>query len=202
MNTTFLLLVLIASMVMLVNQPVQASDNLYQQGRIKKQLRDDDKDGVINMRDRCRNTPSDDSAIDIYGCTINVKLLLSVELAILFDTGKFDVKLPYYHEIQKVADFLRVHPNAKVHIEGHTDNVGDESYNKELSLNRAQSVANVLTSYFKVDPARVTYKGYGEEQPIADNSTAEGRSRNRRVMAEVFSRAKKDVKRWDIYQGE
>ncbi|MEO9654278.1 OmpA family protein [Marinomonas sp.] len=202
MNTPFYLLACALSVTMLIIQPVQASEVFLEQGHIQEQLHDDDRDGVINIRDRCQNTPISDSAIDIYGCTIDSKLLLSVELAILFETGKYDVKRDYYQEIQKIADFLRVHPNTKAHIEGHTDDVGNDVYNKELSLERAEAVAKVLTSYFQVDSARVTFKGYGEEQPIADNTSAEGRSRNRRVMAEVFSRARYDVKRWDIYAGE
>lgn len=202
MNTSSYLLACALSVTMLITQSVHASEVFLNQNNIQEQLHDDDKDGVINMRDRCKDTPQNDSAIDIYGCTVDSKLLLSVELAILFETGKYDVKRRYYPEIQKVADFLRVHPNTKAHIEGHTDDVGNDAYNKELSLHRAEAVAKVLTSYFQVDPARVAFKGYGEERPIADNLTVEGRSKNRRVMAEVFSRARFDVKRWDIYEGE
>lgn len=195
-HTLLILVVLSLSHLAIASDILQGSDSIHYQ------LQDDDKDGVINSRDRCENTPAGGIAIDIYGCSINSKLLLSVELAILFDTGKYDVKPVYYDEIQKISDFLNVHPNTKTYIEGHTDNVGDEEYNQKLSLNRAAAVAEVLVKHFHIDPTRVVSKGYGESQPRADNNTSAGRAENRRVMAEVYSRARHDVKRWNIYDGE
>jgi outer membrane protein OmpA-like peptidoglycan-associated protein len=66
-------------------------------------------------------------------------------------------------------------------IDGHTDNVGSEQYNARLSLRRAISVGAHIVNHEGIDPARIFVKGFGQEQPIADNDSAEGRAANRRV---------------------
>ncbi len=82
--------------------------------------------------------------------------------------------------LRRVAESLRGQPGVRVEIAGHTDNVGSADYNQSLSQRRAESVVNFLVSE-GVDRGRLTARGYGETQPEADNSTADGRSRNRRV---------------------
>ena len=79
-----------------------------------------------------------------------------------------------------VAERLRANPNVGVRIEGHTDSVGSDSYNKQLSQERAASVARFLASQ-GVQPNRMRAIGYGEEKPIATNNTRAGRAQNRRV---------------------
>ena len=79
-----------------------------------------------------------------------------------------------------MLDYLQKNPKVKIHIEGHTDNVGDKEYNQELSQNRAKEVCNYLQDR-GVSPKRLTYKGYGESSPITTNKTEEGRSKNRRT---------------------
>ena len=75
---------------------------------------------------------------------------------------------------------LQDNPDWKVHVEGYTDSTGSKSANEALSRRRAESVANWLAEH-GVDRSRLTSKGYGEEYPVADNSTDEGRGKNRRV---------------------
>ena len=104
-----------------------------------------------------------------------------------------------FPEVKKLADFLRSNPDSSVVIEGHTDDVGNDEYNLNLSQNRANAIAAVLVDSFKIRASRVKGVGYGETKPIADNSTAAGREQNRRVVAEVFARQTADVKRWTIY---
>ncbi len=82
--------------------------------------------------------------------------------------------------LRQVAESLRGQPGVRVEIAGHTDNVGSAEYNQSLSQRRAESVVNFLVSE-GVDRSRLTARGYGEAQPEADNSTADGRARNRRV---------------------
>ena len=77
-------------------------------------------------------------------------------------------------------DILNEYPKALVEIQGHTDDVGDDTENKTLSQERADSVAEYLKGK-GIDAARLTSKGYGEEMPIADNKTRSGRDKNRRV---------------------
>jgi OOP family OmpA-OmpF porin len=70
-------------------------------------------------------------------------------------------------------------------IEGHTDSIGPAEYNMRLSERRAESVKDYLTDKLDIDASRLDTKGYGESRPVADNSTKEGRQKNRRVIGVV-----------------
>jgi len=172
--------------------------SLYGNKMTQHHLKDDDKDGVINIRDKCANTPIH-AAIDNYGCHKSNSKLLSVELKILFASNRYEVQPRYYGEIKKLADFMRDNPGSSVIIEGHTDNVGNELLNQSLSKNRAQAIATILTSTFRVAKSRVQAIGYGENRPIANNDSIEGKGKNRRVVAEVFAQSTVDINKWDIY---
>ena len=80
--------------------------------------------------------------------------------------------------------FLKENSDKRVDLEGHTDSIGTEQYNQGLSERRAASVKDYLTKR-DVDAGRITTRGFGETKPIADNKTAEGRSKNRRVEIKV-----------------
>ena len=108
-----------------------------------------------------------------------------------FDTGKAIVKPAYYKEIEGVADVLKKYPDLKIVVEGHTDNVGGEKYNLNLSQKRAEAVKAVMVNNFKIASDRITAKGFGFSNPLADNSTKEGRQQNRRVEAAVEYTVKK-----------
>jgi outer membrane protein OmpA-like peptidoglycan-associated protein len=110
---------------------------------------------------------------------------LSIKLAVQFDTNSDVVKEAYLGEIIKLADVMNQHSNTKVVIEGHTDNRGNDQFNKNLSQRRAQSVRNILVQKFGIAEDRVAFVGYGEERPVAENATEQGRITNRRVMAEI-----------------
>lgn len=99
---------------------------------------------------------------------------------VLFDTGRSDLKSGSRRDIQQLAGFLENNLERKVRIEGFTDTVGSESLNQALSERRADSVASALIQQ-GVDPARISTQGYGEEFPVAGNSTASSRQLNRRV---------------------
>lgn len=100
---------------------------------------------------------------------------------ILFDTGKSDIKPESTPTLKEIAAALKGHPELKVEIQGHTDNVGAAAANQALSDARAAAVKTALVSQFGVDAAQLTTKGYGDTKPVADNKTAEGRQNNRRV---------------------
>jgi len=107
-----------------------------------------------------------------------------------FDFDKDTIKRKYRQELKKFADVMKAHPNLKVVIEGHTDNVGNRNYNVRLSTSRARAVKSYLIKHFGIEEARLKAKGYGMTKPIASNKTAAGRQQNRRVEAvvEYFNR--------------
>ncbi|MDF3076511.1 MAG: OmpA/MotB domain protein [Sphingobacteriaceae bacterium] len=104
---------------------------------------------------------------------------------VFFETNKFTLLPESKVELQQLISFLNTNPKASIEISGHTDNVGDDKANQLLSQNRAKEVYNFLSAN-KIPPARLVYKGYGETQPIADNSTEEGRQMNRRTEFKIF----------------
>ncbi|MET0069504.1 MAG: OmpA family protein [Candidatus Thiodiazotropha sp.] len=99
---------------------------------------------------------------------------------VLFSTGKTDLLPGAKSTIEKLASFLAEYPDKTVLVEGHTDNVGTDAFNQDLSERRAISVKNALMQA-GVDGSRIDTMGLGESQPITDNSTSAGRLKNRRV---------------------
>jgi len=89
--------------------------------------------------------------------------------------------------LQKLVEFLNVNPTVHIEISGHTDNVGNDQLNQTLSENRAKAVYQYLISS-QVNPARLVYKGYGKTQPIAPNTTDEGRQKNRRTEFMIIAK--------------
>jgi outer membrane protein OmpA-like peptidoglycan-associated protein len=100
---------------------------------------------------------------------------------ILFDTNKSDIKPESAETLREIAAMLEKNPTLKVHIVGHTDNVGDLAANLTLSKNRANAVVAALTTTHKVAAARLRADGVGPLAPVASNDTDAGRARNRRV---------------------
>jgi len=101
-------------------------------------------------------------------------------LYINFDTGKSNIKPESMSIIEQIAALLKAHPELKVSIEGHTDNVGTAQSNKALSTQRAKSVMNA-TVQKGIAATRLTALGWGQEKPLADNRSEEGKAKNRRV---------------------
>jgi OmpA-OmpF porin, OOP family len=105
-------------------------------------------------------------------------------LNIEFETGKADIPGRYHDDLARLADFMKEFPQVKGVIAGHTDNRGGKAYNDRLSERRAQSVRNYLVDKFGIEGSRLGVKGYGYSKPIATNATAEGRQKNRRIVAD------------------
>lgn len=105
---------------------------------------------------------------------------------IFFDHNKYELKEKSRTELQKVIRFLTENPGVKIEISGHTDNVGSEAYNQQLSEKRAEAVFVYLTKH-NIDPSRVVVQGYGATRPRADNDTEEGRSLNRRIEFRIIN---------------
>lgn len=108
---------------------------------------------------------------------------VSIALEVQFDTAKDVVKPQYDDQLKKVADFLKAYPASKAEIEGHTDNVGQAAYNKDLSQRRAAAVRQALINRFGCDGSRLSAAGYGPEKPLVANDTPANRAVNRRVVA-------------------
>ncbi len=145
---------------------------------------DSDGDGVADHKDQCPETPAG-ALVDENGCRKMLTENVAIKLHVTFDTNKADIKANFADQIAKVANFMRQYPDTQVVIEGHTDSMGAASYNQSLSQKRAQAVANSLVNDHNVNASRVSAKGYGEESPVADNATKEGRAQNRRVVAQI-----------------
>lgn len=103
-----------------------------------------------------------------------------IALYINFETGKADLKQDGVATVKEIATLLKSNPTLKLGVEGHTDNVGDAASNKKLSEARAKSVTAAIVAS-GVDAARLSAAGFGQEKPVADNRTEEGRAKNRRV---------------------
>ena len=104
---------------------------------------------------------------------------------ILFNSGNATLKSQSFESLDRFAELLRKNPNVRIEVSGHTDNTGSASLNKKLSKDRALTVKNYLVNK-GIEDERITYAGYGFEQPIAPNTTPEGREQNRRVEIKVI----------------
>jgi OOP family OmpA-OmpF porin len=100
---------------------------------------------------------------------------------ILFDTGKSNVKPESTPTLKQIAATLKQHPELKIEVQGHTDNVGKPDANLKLSQDRADAVKQALTTEYGVNAGQLSAKGYGDTKPASENKTPEGRANNRRV---------------------
>src|SRR6266850_1430851 len=99
---------------------------------------------------------------------------------VLFDTGSYTLKPGAREKLAKISGIVLAHSGLSLQIEGHTDSVGGDDFNQQLSERRADSVREFLAEQ-GVAPSSITARGFGKTQPVASNDTAEGRQRNRRV---------------------
>ena len=112
------------------------------------------------------------------------KLYVALPSGILFDVNKDEVKPSARDQVGRAAEVLVKYPDTYITVEGHTDSTGGAEYNQKLSERRASRVRDLLASR-GVAASRLSVRGYGETDPIADNGTAEGRQANRRVQLEI-----------------
>jgi OOP family OmpA-OmpF porin len=157
---------------------------------------DADKDGVCDGIDKCPNTPAT-VRVDKTGCPIEVSVreteLLDTGLIriqdINFDIGKAAIQAASFPILDDVGNILSKWPQLRIEIGGYTDNTGSEAFNQKLSEARADSVRSYLLTHFpNLQPDQLAAKGYGESNPIAPNTTALGRAKNRRVEFKVLNK--------------
>ena len=130
---------------------------------------------------------------DVTISKLKGKLTVSIVDSILFDSGEAVLKPDGEAVMRKIATILTEHPQIGIHVVGYTDNVPIRpaahsrfASNWELSTARALAAVHFLTEQTGVDPRRVGAVGYGEFRPVADNSTAEGRAKNRRIAITIL----------------
>ena len=142
---------------------------------------DTDGDGVSDINDRC---PTVKGTIANKGCPemaqADVKKIAVIASKIFFETNSAKLKPVSNAQLDGLVDILKRNDAVNLTIEGHTDNVGNDDYNMDLSHKRTESVRAYLISKGIAD-SRLTAIGYGETRPIGDNTKAAGRSQNRRV---------------------
>jgi OOP family OmpA-OmpF porin len=147
---------------------------------------DRDKDGISDGDDKCPDLPG---YVGNNGCPVVQKDIHDLaELAaknIFFVTGSYTILPKSYSSLDAIVRVLVDDANLKLNIEGHTDNVGSIQSNLILSDNRAKAVKVYLMSK-GIDEGRLNAKGYGESNPVAENKTAHGRAKNRRVQFELY----------------
>jgi OOP family OmpA-OmpF porin len=145
---------------------------------------DSDGDGVTDDRDRCPDTPRG-TRVDANGCPEPQavfepgKKTLVLE-GVTFATNSSQLTGESNAVLDRVAAALKANPDVRVEVGGHTDNTGTNAINRRLSKDRAKAVADYLVRK-GIAASRLESEGYGSKEPIADNGTADGRAKNRRV---------------------
>jgi outer membrane protein OmpA-like peptidoglycan-associated protein len=132
------------------------------------------------------------SGVDVTETDNGQAILVNLPDGVTFDVGSSTLKPAFRETLDKVAASLVEYPNSLVDVYGHTDSTGSDSFNQTLSENRAKTVMNYLVSK-GVPAARVRSQGFGETMPVADNGTAEGRAKNRRVEIKIVPVTQEDV---------
>ena len=142
---------------------------------------DDDNDGVVNRLDECPGTP-EGTPVDRRGCEIEGEYVLQ---GVNFESNSDVLLASASSVLDQVTETLLKYPQITFAIEGHTDSDGAADYNEGLSTRRAQTVYDYFAGK-GVAEDRMTVRGFGETQPIADNTTAAGKAENRRVVLSVI----------------
>ncbi len=153
----------------------QAADEAERQRQVADQQRQQAENERTQLRERLRQQ------LNLVLETRETARGLIVNISdVLFDFNKYTLKPGAREKMAKVAGILLAYPGLKIQVEGHTDSVGSDEYNMNLSRQRADSVRDYLVAQ-SVPSANITSVGYGESQPVASNDTAAGRQQNRRV---------------------
>lgn len=148
---------------------------------------DRDLDGVIDAQDACPGTPVK-TVVDARGCPVTVVVLprwddVPVQTFYLSDPpNTAEVCTEFSAELQKMADFITANPGRRFIIEGHTDSIGNDDENRKLSLLRAEKITTYLAGKTGISAALFEARGFGENNPVADNRSQEGRRLNRRIV--------------------
>jgi len=152
------------------------------EGIEEERVADADQDGIADNSDKCPATPAG-VMVDAKGCELKKSFVLE---GVSFVTGSDEITAASRSVLNEVAETLIRNGDVNVEVAGYTDDRGNSDFNQTLSQKRAESVKAYLQSS-GVAASRMIVKGYGEDSPIADNSTAEGRAKNRRVELHIIN---------------
>ncbi|WP_183564780.1 OmpA family protein [Mucilaginibacter sp. SP1R1] len=160
---------------------------------LAKLTTDSDGDGVVDVNDKCPNTPAG-TKVDGSGCPLakpvvyvteeDKKVVKDAIKNLEFDLGKSTIREHSYPSLDRVANLL-IDKNFSLKLAGHTDNTGSADLNMRLSKDRAEAIKSYLVSK-GANASRIEATGYGQTQPIATNKTAAGRQANRRVEFTLY----------------
>ncbi|MGF1697929.1 OmpA family protein [Vibrio lamellibrachiae] len=167
-------------------EPVQVDD-----------LLDDDKDGVINARDLCVETPLA-SEIDNDGCETHIQSEQQMKLNILFANDSSELNSVFLGQIRVMAEFMAEYPSISIELQGYASKVGSPEYNLSLSKDRANSIKDALVSN-GVSHTRVTIVGYGDTSLSAFGDDEQSHALNRKVEATVVGYKGSVKEAWTIF---
>lgn len=143
---------------------------------------DSDKDSVGDSVDACPDTEPG-TRVDARGCELQTEIQLPL---VTFEYNSDRLQSQAFAALDEAVRTLRMNPDLRIEVAGHTDAIGSQAYNLELSQRRADAVRRYLVE--KGVTNVLTARGYGEDQPIADNDTDAGRAQNRRVVLRILNR--------------
>lgn len=160
---------------------------------------DDDQDGIPDATDTCAQEPETKNGIrDEDGCPDSGDLHVNGDHIVLEDRVQFttqsqEIGKGSWDMLSRVAEFLNAHPEyVRIHVSGHADDTGSETFNQRLSQARADSVRTMLVK-FGVEPSRLQVAAFGESKPREAGTSQQARAQNRRVEFEIVERAKRSA---------
>lgn len=160
-------------------------------------LQDQDRDGVINARDLCPDTPST-AEVDNDGCGTYIKTSQQMQIRVLFANNSDVINPVFRSQIKELAEFLKLYPSTSIELQGFASRTGNAKLNLELSQRRADNVKEMLISY-GISSNRVRIVGFGDSKLANDGDDEVSHALNRRVVASVVGH-KGDIKEeWTIF---
>lgn len=154
-------------------------------------IKDTDGDGILDDVDKCPTEPETRNGFqDEDGCPDevpeSVKRFTGVIRGIVFDQGKASIRRESFATLDSAYDILKEHESIRLEVTGHTSSEGSEEVNQRLSEERANAVRDYIVNK-GIDGSRITARGAGPSEPIADNATPQGREQNRRIEFRILA---------------
>lgn len=134
---------------------------------------------IKELREKTEGT-----GVDVTETDNGQAILVNLPEGVTFDVGSYTLRSEFRSTLDQIAQTMNQYPDSLIDVYGHTDSTGSDAFNQTLSENRARTVANYLATR-GVSSARIRSQGFGETMPVADNTTDEGRRRNRRVEIKI-----------------